>query len=664
MSRNEIKDNFTELGNFLGNNRLGMLEVPEYQREFDWNESHVEDLWEDIHNYVEKSIQKKDEDYYIGTVILREPERSLDPDLEPRYQIVDGQQRITSFYLLAIALRKKFKEIGDKKNQDAVNEKLINKIERIDSKEYQIRRLHGAQSIREVLNFIADENWDGSWPKKEDLPTQIHGSTLNSINRKLKKALTSHEDEINGKGGYEEEYDPDRLWTLFQVIQNIRVMILSVETDERAFYLFETTNARGKTLEPGDLLKNHLFAKIDRNKRDTIYSRWSDVVSHSVGKLVIMLKHFYYVHDSHVQKNDLYKALKNLKDDAETLFTDIEDYAKFHYLMHKGTYEHFVEYLSDDLKIYENMQREEKIKKMYLSITALRYFKSELTYPVIYGFMKRFSYFLSNDERLDKEKNRNKRKSFKKYLPLTLEAFERFQFINYKICSNKGNKIEKPYAKFAGDLFKSSNIEDFLNSLESLYSFFRNELVEYDLFKGYFTNISLEEKKDTKLIHYIFHKIEEKRQGKTLKEPPIFNLDKNVKVFDVEHFAPETFTTHSNTEEEVQEYEKIHQQIKLEGLMGNIGNLVSMHNELNNKLKNKTPRAKWDYISENMNSNVYRTHSFLSDFDVVENEDWDVRSIQKRSEDLAKECFDDVFAIGEDSNFPKINPQILNKFKN
>ena len=65
-----------------------------------------------------------------------------------------------------------------------------------------------------------------------------------------------------------------------------------------------------------------------------------------------------------------------------------------------------------------------------------------------------------------------------------------------------------------------------------------------------------------------------------------------------------------------------------------------------------------------MNSNVYRTHSFLSDFDVVENEDWDVRSIQKRSEDLAKECFDDVFAIGEDSNFPKINPQILNKFKN
>ena len=99
MSRNDIKNEFTELGNFLGSNRLGMLEVPEYQREFDWNESHVEDLWEDIHNYVEKSIQKKDEDYYIGTVILREPERSLDPDLEPRYQIVDGQQRNTQFFI-------------------------------------------------------------------------------------------------------------------------------------------------------------------------------------------------------------------------------------------------------------------------------------------------------------------------------------------------------------------------------------------------------------------------------------------------------------------------------------------------------------------------------------------------------------------------------------
>ena len=259
----------------------------------------------------------------------------LDPDLEPRYQIVDGQQRITSFYLLAIALRKKFKEIGDKKNQDAVNEKLINKIERKDSKEYQIRRLHGAQSIREVLNFIADENWDGSWPKKEDLPTQIHGSTLNSINRKLKKALTSHEDEINGKGGYEEEYDSDRLWTLFQVIQNIRVMILSVETDERAFYLFETTNARGKTLEPGDLLKNHLFAKIDPNKRDTIYSRWSDVVSHSVGKLVIMLKHFYYVHDSHVQKNDLYKAVLQRYSQSKTAQTMVKIRGKYRHFHHR-----------------------------------------------------------------------------------------------------------------------------------------------------------------------------------------------------------------------------------------------------------------------------------------------------------------------------------------
>ena len=36
MSRNDIKNEFTELGNFLGSNRLGMLEVPEYQREFDW----------------------------------------------------------------------------------------------------------------------------------------------------------------------------------------------------------------------------------------------------------------------------------------------------------------------------------------------------------------------------------------------------------------------------------------------------------------------------------------------------------------------------------------------------------------------------------------------------------------------------------------------------
>ena len=155
------------------------------------------------------------------------------------------------------------------------------------------------------LKYISDKDWNQIFPTKDDLDQKIHGSTVNSINRVLKKSLKSHED-------YVKKYDEQEINSLYRVIKRIKLIVLVVETYERAFYLFETTNARGKELEPGDLLKNHLFRKTQESKRDDIYDRWDEVIKNSHSKLVIMLKHFYYVHGKHIQKKALYKSLKNL----------------------------------------------------------------------------------------------------------------------------------------------------------------------------------------------------------------------------------------------------------------------------------------------------------------------------------------------------------------
>ena len=46
------------------------MSVPDYQRGFDWNQSHVEELWEDLHYYVEKELAREEEEFFIGTIIL------------------------------------------------------------------------------------------------------------------------------------------------------------------------------------------------------------------------------------------------------------------------------------------------------------------------------------------------------------------------------------------------------------------------------------------------------------------------------------------------------------------------------------------------------------------------------------------------------------------
>lgn len=74
--REDIHHDFPELISFF-KSRFGELIVPDYQRGFDWNAGHVEDLWEDIHNYVEKFEKGEDETFYVGTIILKESEEDF-----------------------------------------------------------------------------------------------------------------------------------------------------------------------------------------------------------------------------------------------------------------------------------------------------------------------------------------------------------------------------------------------------------------------------------------------------------------------------------------------------------------------------------------------------------------------------------------------------------
>ncbi len=705
-ANNDIKFDFPELISFF-KSRLGDLIVPDYQRGFDWNAGHVEDLWEDIHNYVEKLEKGEEEDFFVGTIILKDPEENFKAKEKKRYEIVDGQQRITSFYLLAIAIRQKFKEL-DKEDPyiKEIDSDFINSYETDSNRKRQpVPKLLGTKKIRPILRFISHTDWSGEWPSKKDFP-DMNGNTRNSIVRQLKTSMQSHIDEMEGNGFDPKPYDYKKLENLYEVLKRIKIVVLGVKTSERAFYLFETTNARGKDLEPGDLLKNHLFRKMPEAEREKIYDRWEEIVKKSSNKLIIMLKHFYYVHDSHVQKKDLYKKLRILKDPKQ-LLSDIEHYSTFHNLMHKGSIDDLVHYFSDDLSIYDRKQGLSKFKKLFLSITALRYFKSELTYPVIYAFLIRFSKFLDEEKTLNSKKDKGKRAAFKKLLPRTLEAFENFQFVNYKICSNKGNKIEKPYAKFAGKLYKSKNLSEFLINLEELYKFLRTGINGIGTFEENFVKISASDK-DNNLIHYIFHKIEESRVGNVLADP-IFDPVRKTLVYDVEHFAPQDLTTHANTKEEYAEYLEIHEEIiheENENLIDNIGNLVSMDKDLNIALSNRIPRKKLKFILDNRNTGSYIIHSFVGDFNVsliteseeissraphpkfnigdicrtetlakqnikivkdgkqpakFKNQVWNGQCITLRAKDLANECFTNVFAVGEQVGFPKISEQEFKK---
>ena len=85
--------------------------IPIYQRNYDWEETHIAQLIQDIVDYIVKSKSHNSESkprYYIGSLIAYE--RKLEGSVI--YEIIDGQQRLTTLTLLLIVIKNEYPQIN------------------------------------------------------------------------------------------------------------------------------------------------------------------------------------------------------------------------------------------------------------------------------------------------------------------------------------------------------------------------------------------------------------------------------------------------------------------------------------------------------------------------------------------------------------------------
>jgi hypothetical protein len=70
-------------------------EIPPYQRPYSWKNENVQQLWEDVW----QAYEANDSEYFIGSII------TIEKDRDRRYEVVDGQQRLTTLNLILARLR-------------------------------------------------------------------------------------------------------------------------------------------------------------------------------------------------------------------------------------------------------------------------------------------------------------------------------------------------------------------------------------------------------------------------------------------------------------------------------------------------------------------------------------------------------------------------------
>lgn len=232
--------------------------VPDYQREYVWTDKEVHQLLDDIDEQIDAGTTRE---YFIGTVLVSPT------DQKNHYEVIDGQQRLTTFFLLLCALKHLFQ--GEPQRQTVSG--LISTSytdgdgETRTSLKLEPRYENAGEVITKLVELDADP---------QAVRAGIQSSGIASFG--------SLENLVNAYGTLyrylKDNYDsPAKLKKYWGYLAN-NVVFIQISTDvSSALKIFETINERGVGLNPMDLLKNLLFTQVKHAQFTQLKDEWKKI---------------------------------------------------------------------------------------------------------------------------------------------------------------------------------------------------------------------------------------------------------------------------------------------------------------------------------------------------------------------------------------------------
>jgi len=453
----------------------GVFTIPDFQREYDWDNEEVDEFLTDINDII------TGESYFIGHMVF-EGEYNGNA-----FNVIDGQQRITTITILLSIIRDLFYSKGEHDLADAINDKFIFGKD-LSNNQYVI--------LENKMPYPVLQAYVQSIPSKKDTTVKA----VKSGERRIIKIYDHLNKSLKSKTKEELEQLRDN-------ILNLELIFVAVSDQVDAFTIFETLNATGKDLTPMDLIKNQVFRLYSREPHiDEPNDSWKVMLSNSEGNHLKFLNNFW---------SSRYKKLSNAKiykDFIKRIVKPKSDMAIFLDDL-KSDSELFKEIVSPVKENWSNG----KENRVFLSLKSIvDTFNIEVANPILLGLMREY---------------KNKSISLK-FLNKALNIIEKYHFINNAISSNRSSGLDTMYASISRDLkngtdknAKHSVIRGMVTKLEGRMPGFDEFKASFDS-KLYFSSI---ETKQKKLVQYVLRKIELNKQN--------YNID--ITNISLEHIYPE-----------------------------------------------------------------------------------------------------------------------------
>ncbi|MCC6314004.1 MAG: DUF262 domain-containing protein [Thermomicrobiales bacterium] len=267
--------------------------VPLFQRAYSWEQKEWKVLWEDL---AELALDTDARQHFLGSIVSM-PTATV-PQSVAKYLLIDGQQRLTTILLLLAALR--------------------------DASKSETGTL--ANEIDDVLLRNRYKAGDDSYKL---LPTQLDRQAFRAVvegdghlfNHQITKAYNYFAKQIHRR-------DSPSIDALFSaIVARLIVVSITLDRDDDPHLIFESLNAKGRSLSQADLIRNYFFMRIPADRQELLYQTYWDPMQRLLGgSLTEFIRHFLMRKGTVVKQDNVYFSLKQDVDDLGA--DEVIDYLK------------------------------------------------------------------------------------------------------------------------------------------------------------------------------------------------------------------------------------------------------------------------------------------------------------------------------------------------
>lgn len=244
--------------------------IPEYQRPYAWSDEQIQVLFDDL---VEYTINDSESTYFLGTIVAYEND-------DQEQEIIDGQQRITTLFLLLRAVYSKL--------EHSLEKEAIYLRSQIEPAIWEQDDLTGEVSLDKILITSKVMGDDGN---QEFAKILVSGKADPKSNSNYSRNYIQLQHLID-------DYATNEPLSFYRFVSNIlnRAILLPIMADSQdtALTIFSTLNNRGLALSDADIFKAKIYNRLDPQRKKDFIEKWQQLDEEAKNANESIQKLFYY----------------------------------------------------------------------------------------------------------------------------------------------------------------------------------------------------------------------------------------------------------------------------------------------------------------------------------------------------------------------------------